>query len=329
MKYTLTNESVTIVTPDGPVTVRKGQPNFFQLRAAVLEEDEEKAMGLLTVEDSIEEWSSGLFKVKNEAIHYGDEQLPGEFNSRILEMLKKGESPEPILNFWEKLQNNPSWHSVKQLFRFLSNKGIPIQEDGTFLAYKSVRQDLTDVHSGKFKNEPGAVIQMARNKISDDPNQPCHEGFHIGSLEYARGFGGTGNKLLICQVDPADVVCVPYDSSSGKMRVCEYLVVGFYSGQALPSTTIKDAKPKEAKAPRKTKKKIAKTQTVENKTDWGPLTPKGIKNLNDMGLLDLATMHIVTLRRYAGHLKVVGAWKLPGGKTSLMEAIGIVRKGKA
>ena len=84
--------------------------------------------------------------------------------------------------------------------------------------------------------------QMPRNKISDDPRVACHEGLHCGNLAYVRDFGGTdgGKRIVIVRVDPADVVCVPYDSSMHKVRVCKYTVVGNYSGQPLPSTTFKD-----------------------------------------------------------------------------------------
>jgi hypothetical protein len=319
MKYTMTHESITVVTPNGPVTVRKGHSNYILLRKALVAEDESKVMNLLTVKDVIREWSSGKFLMRGEDIFFGTDRLPSELSKRILTMITQGKEPAFLLRFWESLQENPSWRSVQQLFRFLENEGIPIDENGSFLAYKSVKPNLTDWHTGTIKNEPGSVHEMPRNKISDDPNTACHYGFHVGALEYAQAFGGDNRRIVIVEVSPADVVCVPYDSSSQKVRVCQYKVKGFHSGR-LPSSTFKEAK--EPSAPKKKKAQGGKkTRARAGDGDWGPLDVTHIKRLDAMDLTNLTGMHIVTLRRYASSLKVVNAYKLPGGKATLLKAI--------
>jgi hypothetical protein len=164
---------------------------------------------------------------------YNGASLPTELNQRVIKMATAGDDPTALFNFWERLQKNPSKRSVDQLFSFLSHQGIPFEKDGTFLAYKGVRSDLKDAHSGKFDNSPGNVHEMPRNQISDDPNHACHEGFHVGALAYASGFS---QRVVICRVDPEHVVCVPYDASAQKMRVCKYEVIGFHNGQELSST---------------------------------------------------------------------------------------------
>lgn len=158
-------------------------------------------------------------------------------------MVTRDEDPTKFFLFWERLQQNPSYRSVEQLWRFLSQKGIPFTKDGCFLAYKSVRSNYLDHHSGEYDNTPGRINRMDRNKVSDDPQTPCHEGFHVGALEYARTFGGSPSIIVVCKVNPKDVVCVPYDSSSQKMRVCEYKVVGIHNGQFLPDTSFDEDLP--------------------------------------------------------------------------------------
>jgi len=314
MKYTMTNDTITVITDDGPLTIRKGAPNFLPLREALFGEDEEKVMNLLTVKDALAEWSSGDFTIKDETIFYGDDAIPEGLSKRIMAMVTENADPACLLRFWERLSDNPSWRSTQQLFRFLDHEGIPIQENGTFLAYKSVRPNLMDHHTGTIKNSVDSVHEMPRNKISDDPNTACHYGFHVGALEYAKSFGGSGSRIVICEVDPAHVVCVPYDSSSQKVRVCEYKVVGFYSGK-LPSTTMKEeTEPK----PPKTK---AKSSKANRPKDWGSLSPDHLNTLEKMSATDLIGLHIVTLRRYASYLKVVRAYRIPGGKAALVKAI--------
>ena len=95
------------------------------------------------------------------------------------------------------------------------------------------------MHSGKFDNTPGRVHEMKRNDVDDDARVACSNGFHVGSLEYATGFGP---KCVIVEVDPADVVSVPFDCDGQKMRVSKYRVVCDYKG-ALNGTLASSARP--------------------------------------------------------------------------------------
>jgi hypothetical protein len=233
--YTLTNESITIIWDGKPHTVQKGAPQFLPLRMAILNEDWGAIPKHLTVAKSLSEWAKGKFTVQGETISYAGERLPSDINQRILQMAGKGEDPMPVFLFWERLQKNPSSRSVKQLWPFLLHQGIPLTKDGCFLAYKGINQNYTDKHSGTVDNKPGVINEMPRNKISDDPNEACHFGYHVGALEYAQTFA-PGGRMVICKVDPADVVCVPYDESQRKMRVCKYEVIGNHNGCHLPDT---------------------------------------------------------------------------------------------
>lgn len=237
--FTLTNESITIVWEGKPVTVQKGSPNFLALRSAIIGEDWDAIPNNLTIAKSVSDWAKGEFTYDGSFVYYKNEKLPNGIASRIVEMATRGEDPTCLFKFWERLSKNPSYRSVNQLWDFLNHKGIPITEDGCFLAYKSVRQDYKDHHSGQFDNSPGTVNEMPRNKISDDPREACHEGFHVGALAYASTFV-SGSRIVVCKVDPENVVCVPFDASSQKMRVSKYEVIGNHNGELLPSTTFRD-----------------------------------------------------------------------------------------
>lgn len=234
ISFSITNDSVAVII-DGKVTnVRKGAPNFVALRNALIAEDWAAVTENLTVKRSLADWAKGAFTIEGDVVSFNGAPLPASLNSRVVEMATRGESPEPLFNFWERLQRNPSHHSVTQLWNFLNHVGIPLTPDGCFLAYKGVNNDLTDKYTGKLDNHPGAVHEMARNLVSDDPHTACHYGFHVGALEYARGFGAV---VVICKVDPEFVVSVPADYSFQKMRVCRYSVEGYYGSQ-LPDTTL-------------------------------------------------------------------------------------------
>lgn len=235
-KFTMTNESISIFSGGKMHTVQKGTGNFVALRNAIINEDWDAVPKNLTVAKALVEWVKGKFTLDGDTVSFEGNVLPRDLSKRITEMAANGESPEPLTKFWEKLQKNPSFRSVNQLWPFLNQKGIPFTKSGNFLAYKSVRMDYRDHHSGEFDNSPGRVNEMPRNKISDDPELACHDGFHVGALEYARSFGSGGRRIVICEIDPADVVCIPHDSSQQKMRVCKYKVIGNHNGQYMSDT---------------------------------------------------------------------------------------------
>ena len=220
-----------------PYTIKKEQANWDAVRVAIFNEDWEGLAKLISPKIPIEQWAPGEFTVEDNLIFYDGEPIAQELNERILEMAESGGDPSYMFAFWERLQQNPSSRSVEQLYPFMAHQGIPIVEGGYFLAYKGVKDDFTDCHTGKVDNSPGVTNEMKRNRISDDPNHACHFGYHVGDESYATGFGA---RTVVVRVDPADVVCIPYDCGQRKMRVCKYEVVGIYGGQLLPSTSFKE-----------------------------------------------------------------------------------------
>jgi hypothetical protein len=61
------------------------------------------------------------------------------------------------------------------------------------------------------------VVRMARHEVQDDPYNSCSTGLHVGTFNYARGFGDTRIRV---RINPADVVSVPHDGAGEKIRVC-------------------------------------------------------------------------------------------------------------
>lgn len=307
-EYVITQESLTIIVSGKSHTIQKGALNYALLKKAILEERWNDVEQHLTPKKSLNAYAKGKFTYDGNAFSYDNTPLPADLNERIIAMATKNENPEPFFKFWERLQRNPSKRSVDQLWTFLQHQGIPLTEDGCFLAYKGIKHDMHDQHTGRLDNSPGKVLRMPRNKISDDPREACHEGLHVGALAYAQSFS---DRVVICKIDPEDVVCVPYDESAKKMRVCKYEVIGNHNGHTLPSTTIKGEysakKVTEAKTQKKTNKRFGK--------------------LEQMDMSDLMKQSMDTLRKYATHgLYIVGASKLSGGKTALVKRIIEVRK---
>ena len=66
---------------------------------------------------------------------------------------------------------------------------------------------------------------MNRRKVSDDCNQGCAQGLHVGTYDYACSWAGSGGKVILVRFDPADIVSVPACSDFQKMRVSKYTVL--------------------------------------------------------------------------------------------------------
>lgn len=236
--YTDTGSTLNVMVDGQSYTIRKGSKNFDAARAAMQADDWDALIPLLSAGHTIARWLADTgFAVKDNLITYEGRPIDQALNNRLLQMAIEGANPTSWLRFWARLQENPSYRSVHQLYAFLARENIPIDDDGFIVAYKSVTNDYKDFYTRTIDNSIGTIVKMPRNQISDDPNLGCHEGLHIGALPYALSFG-TDKRIIICRIDPADVVCVPYDSSYQKMRVCEYEVIGNYSGQPLPSTVL-------------------------------------------------------------------------------------------
>jgi len=305
--YTITRESITVVMEGKTYTIRGGEKFFEAARRALFDEDWKSLPGLLEPGSAVQKWTGDAFTFQGGKLYYQGDEVPSMLNDRIIAMADGGADPSFLFRFWERLQRNPSFRSVNQLYGFLQHSGIPINGDGTFMAYKKVRADYLDVHTGTIDNHPGAHPEMPRNKISDDPELACHDGFHVGALAYASTFGPSDGHIIICKVDPEHVVCVPHDASQMKVRVCQYEVVGI-CGSKLPDTVMDPEDIPEEMV----------IEEVEGRP-WSYLD-----NVPDEDLVDEPTE---LLRKYAANdLKIVGASKIPGGKEALIGRIVDARR---
>lgn len=324
LKYTMTTESITVMYDGKPYVVKESSPHFNNLRNALQEKKWEIVPKFLTAGGSISHWSKDKFKIIDGGIvTYEGKEVPSDFGRRIISMATAGDDPTPLFRFYDRLQRNPSKRSVDQLWPFLSKMGIPLTKDGCFLAYKGVTDDLMDKHSGTICNKPGSTIKLPRNSISDDPREACHFGLHVGAKRYASSFGET---VVVCAVDPQHVVCVPYDHSHEKMRVCEYKVIGL-DGCALPDTVYDGDEQEESPEDKVAVINKSKAQSEKGKPaaviEVKEKTSK--KEFNKYSSLDsreLLNLSMDDLRKYATYgLSIVGASKIPGGKTELVKKI--------
>lgn len=133
---------------------------------------------------------------------------------------------DSMVLFLDNLTQNPDSRVFDQLYPFMQHNDIEVSDDGCLLAYKKVRGDYYDIHSGTIRNAPGDKPSMPRVMVQNDPTQTCSTGLHVCAKSYLPNFGNdSSDKVVIVKVNPKDVVSVPYDYNGAKMRVCEYEVL--------------------------------------------------------------------------------------------------------
>lgn len=227
-------ELVVVINYGPPHVINSNNRNFNGVLSLVrdtkdwTEQQLNKLESLISDVKRVNDFLLGTeLRIESNAIYWNNEPLHGTLVSRILSMLDSwAEDAQPLVNFLYKLQSNPSYRVREQLFRFLDSGKNVITENGTFLAYKKVKEDFTDIYTGQFSNKPGTVVKMPREQVDDDPNRTCSSGLHVCSYDYLSQFGtAPGNKVVVVEVDPKDVVSVPADYNDTKMRTCGYRVI--------------------------------------------------------------------------------------------------------
>ena len=225
----------TVVVDNQSYTFDVEHPHYIGLVECVKSGDVEEFNELINAGIAIENWSEGKFRFENGVLYYVDEQVHSSITSRIIQMIREGFDYQPILNFLERLYQNPSFRAINELYTFLSHKFLPITPEGYFLAYKAVRSDFTDKYSGTVNNSVGQTPTMPRFRVDDNCDVGCSQGLHVGAIDYVKSYGSPGDTVVICKVDPADVVSVPLDSEHQKVRCCKYEVVAEYAEDLLPA----------------------------------------------------------------------------------------------
>jgi len=238
--YIYQGESLTIFIEGVQHTIdRKTHPNFDKVIAAMRDEDWDAIPDLVDMSRAIANFTSdnGDIEVKDGDVYYLGRPFHNAMTDRLLSMLEEGFPVDALCNFLSRLKENPSKRAVDELYGFLEKNSLPLTPDGYFLAYKRVRGDYTDIHSGKFDNTPGQICSMPRNEVNEDKDQTCSSGLHFCSLEYLPNFGrSSGNRVVILKINPRDVVSIPSDYNNAKGRTCRYEVVSEHNAENADST---------------------------------------------------------------------------------------------
>lgn len=220
--YIVRGETINLIINGTPYVVAKTDKHYKKVLKSIKDQDWTEVAKLVDIKNAFTEFANGKVKVKGSKFEYNGQVIHNSLTRRIVQMYHEGFPVDPMVNFLINLMGNPSYTAVNDLYEFLEKNNLPITEDGCFVAYKRIKEDYTDVYTGKIDNSIGNVVSMPRNEVNDDHNRTCAAGLHVCSREYLSHY--SGNKIVVVKVNPKDVVAVPKDYNFSKMRVCEYKV---------------------------------------------------------------------------------------------------------
>lgn len=174
-----------------------------------------------------------------DSILFDGDPVDGSIGEHLLALAKAGKPVDSLVNFLDKISQNPSENSRKQFYDFVTRHKLTLTPDGDVIFYKGVKigEDGTplSIRSGPgivdgvtftnshLPNYPGAIVTIPRSYVNADQFVGCAAGLHVGAFDYAMGWAQ--GMTLTCKVNPRDVVSVPECSSYQKVRVCRYEVL--------------------------------------------------------------------------------------------------------
>jgi hypothetical protein len=240
--FTFTNgvpNSLTAIVDGNQYSVDSTHANWNTILDDVRNDDAESFVKHVDIRKAFEDYTVGNVKIVGGEVYYGNTRLGGPVVDRIFDFMTNNLPVDPLLRFVNKLFSNPSARAVNELYNFLQHKNMPITDEGNFWAYKGLQSDFYSITSGKLTllqgtankegkiyNGVGETIECVRHQVNDNKDETCSYGLHAGSLEYARDFAQ--GKLVIVEINPADVVSIPSDCDGQKLRTCKYKVVQEY-----------------------------------------------------------------------------------------------------
>jgi hypothetical protein len=242
MRYQINSEygrsNLAFVTDSGALhVIDSDNPVYPDVAQAVIDGDEWAALELMDVAKAAR---SRFQKITDRVavspagvVTFDGDEVHNSLTDAIVRAMAEGADFTGLVLFMENINQNPRKHSRDNLFDWLNTHDFTITPDGMLVGYKGVTDDLGSIsrgpgivngqpQNGSLDNSVGNVLEMARSSVEHDPSRGCSVGLHVGTWEYASGFGPKVVKVL---VNPRDVVSVPTDCGWAKMRVCRYKVV--------------------------------------------------------------------------------------------------------
>lgn len=228
--YAKSDGTITVYLQGVPYPVDASHPNFDAILTGLKEQnlDSDEMLKLVSVRSFIKSLNIGFVTVGVDTILYNGTPVHNHLTARMLEIISAGLDVTPWAKFMDNLYKNPSKTAVDELYLWLEKAGMPITEDGCFLAYKKVQDDYTSFHKNAdgsaCHHDLGTFVTMPRNQVDDRRHNTCSYGLHFCSFSYLPQYMGSQGRVLVVKINPAHVVSIPSDYDNAKGRTEELFV---------------------------------------------------------------------------------------------------------
>lgn len=237
LAHVINEEVITVFVKGEAKYVRVADPNYAKVKSLLIGGEHEKVLPLLNIKEGILQMGGGDLTIVGNEVLYQGHPIAAYQAQKLMSMFRSGsKNIEPYKKMVIRLEANPSNRAKLEFPRFADYRELPIDEEGFVYAWKGIGEDQysimgnlnTRVLKGKVNtkgqifNGVGEEIEVLRSDVDDNCNNTCSHGVHAGSRDYARDWG---KILTLVKFDPADVVSIPVDCSSQKMRLCRYWVM--------------------------------------------------------------------------------------------------------
>ena len=218
-----TNDAISFFFNGKHYNIGKDDLRFERVKKSIKAKDERGLKRALATKLNLAGYK---VLIKGGEVFVNGAPLHNAFTAMIIRMLREGFDTKPFANFLTKLYTNPRNNVLNELPLFVLDRSIAITPDGDMVLYKRVRDNFTDIHTGKFDNKVGKHVQVEENSVDDNRDNTCSHGLHVCAYDYLPHFGvGPGHTVIAVKVSPRAVVSVPKDYNNAKMRVFAYTVL--------------------------------------------------------------------------------------------------------
>lgn len=249
MYPTQISKNTIIIVIDGiphTVSTLTDPDQYAAVKEAVKSErwEDVKTLVVSPVKKAVQEYTAkGLHRdveIIGGEIFYKGYPVRNAVADKILELHEEGFDLTPMTNFLDRVEHNQDIRARNELWNFVEANGFTINTKGFIVAYRAVRDDFKDLHTGTYDNSPGQTVEMDRKEVCADKDRTCAPGLHFATYDYAQnkygGWHGDRHRLVLVEIDPADVVSIPVDYNNAKGRCCRYTVLQEIEDKQQPTT---------------------------------------------------------------------------------------------
>ncbi len=228
--HIMTTNSITLIFNDGSVLpLSSNSARFNAVRDALTQGNFQDACDYVDAASLIARKTKGVFEVVNGCVMIDNEDLPPSLSDRLLAFIEQDIETTPLVNYWLNLRDNPNPDSKASLFDYNEANDSSITVDGCFIAFKRINDQFRDHFTDTVDWSPGSRPHMNRKDCDEDRNNTCSKGLHVATFNYAMNAFRNGPMVEV-KVNPRDVVAVPFEYHSEKMRVCDCEVIKVCDG---------------------------------------------------------------------------------------------------